>query len=467
MSDIRHTRRYVLDKVIKFKQFHSMPATGGSPLYSLEFGKDWIENVLPPAWEELCTGFGARAGVVVLKSWDDDSFYESASFGYGEDGFYYSFLARGEPGWNRIKNQKKPIRFSGKDVPLFCESGVASVLAIRTENGKDFVGFLLVEWEEEEVDGFDTYLYLFAEKIGREREVPQKRSRNESTPRESISGNQLAPVVARFVPSLEKKIELLRQEKVLSILGPPGSGKKTLAKWIHRQTAFDKPCLFLSAIPDHLGKLEKALLTWAEEIGSGTLVFLGPKRWSLGQQKIIMDWIQSSEKGCQILFVDGLEDSPEMLPGFDKLLRKNSVPIPGFSFLEKAGIEEIILELFRELSREQNRNGLQLDSSALQFLLERNYPNHYADLKNILLSGILKAKGNLVRESELEGDISRLNLGAPDAEDLDLRSGIQALERQKILNAMRIFSGNQIRMAKALGISRGALQNKMKQLGLL
>jgi transcriptional regulator with PAS, ATPase and Fis domain len=52
-------------------------------------------------------------------------------------------------------------------------------------------------------------------------------------------------------------------------------------------------------------------------------------------------------------------------------------------------------------------------------------------------------------------------------EDLDLRRSVEVLEKQKVLHAMKLFSGNQMRMSKALGISRGSLQYKMKQMGLL
>lgn len=467
MSDIRHSKRYVLDKVIKFKQFHSMTTPGGSTLYSSATGRAWIEKILPPAWSELCTQLGIKAGVVVLKSWEDESFYESASFGYEEEGFYYSFLARGESGWNRVKNQTSPVQFSSQENPLFCNPGVASVVAIRVGREREFVGFLLAEWEGEETQNLDSILYLFAEKISKEREeLTSPETRDSGQAAEVIFENK-SPLVSQLVPNLGEKIDLFRQSKILSIFGPQGSGKKTLAKWIHQNTAANKTCLFLSSIPDHLGKLEKALAAWGMETSPGTMVFLEPKKWTLGQQKIVSDWVQSEQHHCQILFIQSLEEGLEILPGFDRLLRKNSIHIPGFAYLEKSQLEGIILALFQDLAKEQNRNGMHLEPIAFRSLLEREYPNHFTDLKNILLSGILKSKGNMVQEMTLEGDISKLNLGVPDAEDLDLRSGIQALERQKILNAMRIFSGNQIRMAKALGISRGALQNKMKQLGIL
>jgi hypothetical protein len=438
----------------------------GSSLYSSKKGKDWIEKILPQAWDELCTQFEIRAGVVVLKSWEEDSFFESATFGYDEDGFYYPFLSRGESGLALVKKTLGPVAFFGNEVPLFCSQGRASVLAIRIPETEEFVGFLLAEWEDSQDPKNEPSLYLFAEKIGKERGDFRPRKMKEFS-QADVPSRDFSPLVAGLVPALQQRISALSSEGILSIFGAEGSGKKTLTKWVHHETRPNTTCLFLSSIPEHLGKLEKALAVWSEEAGKGSLVFLGAKKWSLGQQKIVMDWMASEAKVCQVIFVDSEEEPSEILPGFSKLLRKNPLQIPGFSYLEKSQFRNIILSLFRDLVQMQNRQGLLLEEGAVVTLLEKNYPNHFTDLKNTLLSGILKSKGNLIREDDLKGDISRLNLGVPDAEDLNLRSGIQALEREKILNAMRIFSRNQIRMAKALGISRGALQNKMKQLGLL
>lgn len=70
-----------------------------------------MDSVLPILWDGLCTELGFSAGVVVLKVEDEDSFYESASFGYGEDGFYYSFLNRGSLHWEELMHSQEPVFF--------------------------------------------------------------------------------------------------------------------------------------------------------------------------------------------------------------------------------------------------------------------------------------------------------------------------------------------------------------------
>ncbi len=154
-----------------------------------------------------------------------------------------------------------------------------------------------------------------------------------------------------------------------------------------------------------------------------------------------------------------------MLPAFERMILKDKILLPGFDFLPKEILLEIANSLFQELAISQNRNGILLSEEALSSLKLRDFPSNFSDLKNLFLSSILRSKTREISLTDLGEE--NVDVRILDNEDLDLRRGIQALERQKILLATRIFSGNQIRMAKALGISRGSLQYKMKQLGLL
>ncbi|WP_411821371.1 helix-turn-helix domain-containing protein [Leptospira sp. 'Mane'] len=428
-------------------------------LFSNIEGRKWIENILPSAWGELCQVLEARAGIVVLKSPDEDSYYESASFGYGEDGFFYSFLTREGKYWDEVMNSDLPFNFSGKEFELFGKSGHAKVFKIQS-SGKS-VGFLLMEWEEEISEIIDTFFYLFSEKIGKEwGDIPSVRSTEPV-----LNSSHSQPAVLKLIPNWEEKIHALESKKIITILGPAGSGKKTFSKWIHSLLQPGSPFLVLGSLPENLGKLEKSLSDWSKEAGRGSLVFLAPKSWTLGQQKIILDWLDSGDFPGLVFFVDRNESKEELLPAFERMILKDKIVLPGFEFLPKEILIEIAKLLFLELAISQNRNGIQLSGEAIESLKLRDFPANFSDLKNLFLSSILRAKTREISLSDLGEE--NVDVRILDNEDLDLRRGIQALERQKILLATRIFSGNQIRMAKALGISRGSLQYKMKQLGLL
>ncbi|PJZ83320.1 helix-turn-helix domain-containing protein [Leptospira harrisiae] len=438
-----------------------MPSQAISLLASEITGKDWMESVLPNLWERLCTELGFSSGVVVLKAENEDSFYESSSFGYGEDGFYYSFLNRDSLHWEELMNSQEPVFFSGTEFELFGKKTNAMAVPIRS--GQREIGFILVEIEESSEVPAGIFISLFSEKIGKEwgRTKPQ-------TPQLVLNNQENSQALYRQeIPNLDLAVSEFSKQKVLSILGPPGSGKKSLAKWIHQNHLPGAPFLVIESLPEHFGKLEKALSAWGSESRNGSLVLVGIHTLNLGQQQILSDWWSKSGHSGSLFLLGPEEMGQELLPEFERFLRKNSLVLPSLRFLPKLKLQTLVRAIFEELCSSQNRSGLQLGESSLQELVSRSYSENFTDLRNAILTGILTCRSNQVELSDLEPGRFKMDLEIPDAEDLDLRRGTEALERQKILLAMRIFSGNQIRMAKALGISRGSLQYKMKQLGLI
>lgn len=438
-----------------------MPSQAISLLASEKIGKDWMDSVLPLLWDGLCTELGFSAGVVVLKAEDEDSFYESASFGYGEDGFYYSFLNRGSEHWEELMRSQEPIFFSGTEFELFSKK--TNAMTIRIRSAQKEIGFLLAEMDDSLSLPAGIFLTLLSEKIGNE----WGKTRPSLVAKETVFADNSLSLSRREIPNLDLAISEFAKQKVLTILGPSGSGKKTLAKWIHQSQLPGAPFLVVESLPDHFGKLEKALAVWGSESRQGSLVLVGIQALSLGQQQILSDWWSRSGYSGSLFLLGPEEMSQELLPEFERFLRKNSLVLPSLRFLPKAKLQTLVQAIFEELCDSQNRSGLKLGALSLQELVSRSYPGNFTDLRNAILTGILTCRSNQVEPADLEPGKFKMDLEIPDAEDLDLRRGTEALERQKILLAMRIFSGNQIRMAKALGISRGSLQYKMKQLGLM
>lgn len=109
------------------------------------------------------------------------------------------------------------------------------------------------------------------------------------------------------------------------------------------------------------------------------------------------------------------------------------------------------------------REDLRLSEENLHKVLKMNFGKNLSGLRNLLEESILSSSGSEIGILDRKESRDRI-LTIPDSEDLDLRRAVEAVERQKILLAQKLFSGNQIRMARALGISRGSLQYKLKQL---
>ncbi|GBF51931.1 putative transcriptional regulator [Leptospira ryugenii] len=448
--------------MIKFKHFSSMPSAFKQAFFSEEKGQDWLQNSLGASWEELCTACGFLSGVVVLRSEEEQSFSEVAAFGYGEEGFYYPFMASSGEAIAKLKSEPFPLSFSGSMYDLFHPEAEALALGIYGQENKGFIGFLLVEAKE--IQSFAPYiLRLFAEKISYEMLQPDSPIAAKSVERAPSS----EPLLVPYLPDLEQCIHTFQTQKMITLYGEKGTGKRTLAKWIHESRVPGSAFLLVSSVPEHFGKFEKALIQWAAEVGGGSLAFVDASHWSLGQQKILLDWRNENPEPGLFFLEHPPFEKPEGLATFRQFLESNLSLLPSVSTYRSQEVSQIVGLFFAELAKAQNRPGLSLDPKVIVEMAKRSWPGNWQDIKNSLLLGILNCTSKEVSLQDVFSGKNQLQLGVPDSEDLDLRMAIQALERQKILNAKRIFSGNQIRMAKALGISRGALQNKMKQLDLL
>ncbi|MCB1175687.1 MAG: sigma 54-interacting transcriptional regulator [Leptospiraceae bacterium] len=107
---------------------------------------------------------------------------------------------------------------------------------------------------------------------------------------------------------------------------------------------------------------------------------------------------------------------------------------------------------------------LTLDPDARQMLLQYHYPGNIRELENL----ILRASVLTDREVILARHLPVLFANRPDFRARQLRLGQleserNNLERDLILEALQTKDGNQRGAAELLGISRGALQYKMKQ----
>ena len=110
------------------------------------------------------------------------------------------------------------------------------------------------------------------------------------------------------------------------------------------------------------------------------------------------------------------------------------------------------------------RRDLECSPEALQALQAHHWPGNWEELARVLERAFLVAGGSHIVPRDLffqpSGD-------GPAAGALDLRGRSEELEWSLLLEAYALHAGNQVHMARALGISRGSLQYKLEKHGLL
>ena len=405
-------------------------------------------------------------GILVLKE-NADSFVEFTSCGYESD-FYYSFLARGNGNFESITSSEEPVLFWAKDFSL---SSPNSSLAMTTRivYKGEMLGFLLIEFSQEVNDLQRTFLEMVAERIAN---LHAMKLNLVSIPTPYVHGNQDKNInFELFDFILSGSIGFtnsLKANRFINIQGSQGSGKKSLVKYIYKKLDLHGKIVHLNSLPDQIGKLEKSIQDWIALSGNGILVIENISNLSMGQPRGFFEFIKEPVLEPRIIFLDDLTKHKEDYQPFWNLLTQHTVQLPNLLSLDKEKLKTVIDLLFKNLRQVNRRPDMTLSDDAYEFLFNYPYKENLRDLRNLLEQAVVTSKENIIRkEFYLKFNNSKIkSLDFQNEEDLDLRKSVQALERQKILLANKIFSGNQIRMAKALGVSRGSLQYKMKQLEL-
>src|SRR5262249_51270486 len=104
---------------------------------------------------------------------------------------------------------------------------------------------------------------------------------------------------------------------------------------------------------------------------------------------------------------------------------------------------------------------LRLSRDALAELERHDWPGNIRELRNVIERAALLAPGD-------EVEVEHLSIAEPAAAPStgSLHGDVDALETQRVLEALEASGGNQTRAAQRLGISRGTLLSRLKQYGV-
>jgi transcriptional regulator with PAS, ATPase and Fis domain len=122
-------------------------------------------------------------------------------------------------------------------------------------------------------------------------------------------------------------------------------------------------------------------------------------------------------------------------------------------------IEPLARGFLREASERAHRRGIKLSKAALARLVGDSWPGNVRELRNAIERAVLLCETVIEPEHLPSSRESRPSGG-------DLRAGVVAYERQRIVEALAECNGNQTKAAKLLGISRRTLIERLDELQL-
>ncbi len=119
----------------------------------------------------------------------------------------------------------------------------------------------------------------------------------------------------------------------------------------------------------------------------------------------------------------------------------------------------------RNICRQLGRSAPTFAPEAVTRLEAHPWPGNVRELRNVVERAIALLEGDVVRPEHLPKAIGESGR-APSTKIDTLREEMRALERQAIVDALREHGGNQTLAAKALGISRRTLVNRLDEFDL-
>ncbi|MDH3892609.1 MAG: sigma-54 dependent transcriptional regulator [candidate division Zixibacteria bacterium] len=147
----------------------------------------------------------------------------------------------------------------------------------------------------------------------------------------------------------------------------------------------------------------------------------------------------------------------------DLFYRLNVIPIAISPLDERKEDIPLLVEHFIDkYNRENSRQIMGVDSTALKLLMKYHWPGNVRELENLIERAVVTTRGDTLTEDDFPADLA---LG-PIADDLpSLRVPMKLEEGSKylILKTLEKFNGNKTKAAEALGITTRTIRNKLAE----
>jgi DNA-binding NtrC family response regulator len=145
----------------------------------------------------------------------------------------------------------------------------------------------------------------------------------------------------------------------------------------------------------------------------------------------------------------------------DLFYRLNVIPVTLPPLRERKEDIPLLVEHFLAQLRTEMRKPLEgVSAEALEILMAHDWPGNVRELRNVLERGAVLARGPIVTPLDLEVAPPGVPAGAATTEATD---SLREVERKHIEATLRQHNWNITRSAKALGIDRVTLYNKIKR----
>lgn len=247
----------------------------------------------------------------------------------------------------------------------------------------------------------------------------------------------------------------------LLITGAAGSGKTSLARWIHRLGRPGQPLLTLNMGAERHADLAQAL----RESASGTLLIEDIDQADPEQQARLMAAIEQRDESALPRLIATARHEIRSMVRQDHFrqdlyyrLSVLSLEIPSLEQRREdlCDLAAFYLEVHGLL---HGRSRLGFSSEATAKLMGWAWPGNIRELENVVERAVALSQGPVIDPALVQFDDQK----GPSPGELGPGMSLSEVERRLILQTLELTSQNRTRAAQILGISIRTLRNKLNE----
>ena len=290
-----------------------------------------------------------------------------------------------------------------------------------------------------------------------------------------IETRELGSVDHDFSELLQLSKTIAKSRATVLIQGATGTGKKTIALYIHENSVRSERNFEVLNAKEFSGEnLEAEFKKKLDLALGGTFLIVEISRLSLALQQKVYEAVQS---GTDIRWIaTSSEDLPRLVGegAFreDLFYRFNVVNLKVPSLVSRLSDLELLASSFaQKYSKIHGRPIPAFSEDAIQYLKSQKWPGNLRELESAVERAVLLYQGTEIRPRDIQITVSKettsLFAGAEKLPDWKPGKTLDEIERNVILEALKYHEGNRTHTAKALGISIRTLRNKIAEYRVL
>ena len=274
------------------------------------------------------------------------------------------------------------------------------------------------------------------------------------------------PTVAGRSPAIRDALDrlatLAQTSLPVLIEGPPGSGRRHLARAFHVLLGGEpEGCAILDVamVPPEL--MKATLLRLEAEAAGGCFIIANAEHLTPDVGSWLIARAESDAlRGRPVLTLARAEQGP-LVDVLRRALAPGRVAVPGLD--ERL---EDLPQLIDTLAQTVGKRPEQIGTGARAILARRAWPGHVAELRDLLARAAVRANGGVMLPEHLEAATAEaLTTSLSEGLELGYHDAVRSFRRELLRHALATTGGNRTHAAELLGVQRTYFMRLIRELG--